>query len=474
MHRFGAPESASPEEGKGIMPRLLTDTLIGALRKREGRLEVADSVAPGLRLRRTLKGDLVWSLWYRRRKEPFTATRFKLGTYSTDPEQGLTLAAARIKARAWASKIEEGADPQGSLQTDRATERKRRRAPKPSTVADIVNGALGKWGTKALALRPATMAEWKRRAEADILTAPFAKSPAHTLDPEAVEEWLSGMMESRSGHVANSARTVLLRCFSWACEQKKLADPNGIKLRRSPIADVAKPDSDAEKKISEHTLDADGLRAVMLALDEIDAEGPTYRQAYADATRLLLLTGVRRSAVLGLQRGELKKLETDEAQWLIPEARSKSGKEHLVPLSEEAERIILRRMDAVRTEHLFPQLDDVGKAIERPMFWSSHFVNDLKRRANRIHGAKLPAWKIHSFRSALSTLGREEDALAFDGEVIRWLLGHSTGTRIDRAYDRSTLIKQRRKALEKWARWLDGLKREEAGSEKVVMMKGRA
>lgn len=458
------------------MPRLLTDTLIGALRKREGRLEVADSVAPGLRLRRTLKGDLVWSLWYRRRKEPFTATRFKLGTYSTDPDQGLTLAAARIKARAWASKIEEeGADPQGSLQAKRQAERTRQKAPKPSTVADIVTGALGVWGKKALSLRPATMAEWKRRAQTDILPAPFAKSPAHSLDPEAVEEWLSGMMETRSGHVANSARTVLLRCFSWACEQKKLADSNGIKLRRSPIADVAKPDSDAEKKISEHTLHADGLRAVMLALDEISAEGLAYRQAYADATRLLLLTGVRRSAVLGLRRGEVTKLGTDQAQWLIPEARSKSGKEHLVPLSEEAERIILRRMDAVRTAYLFPQLDDDGETpIERPMFWSSHFVNDLKRRANRIHGAKLPAWKIHSFRSALSTLGREEEALAFDGEVIRWLLGHSTGTRIDRAYDRSTLIKQRRKALESWARWLDGLKSERGEGAKVLPMRARA
>jgi len=456
------------------MPRLLTDAFIGSLRKREGRLEVADSVAPGLRLRRTLKGDLVWSLWYRRRKEPFTATRYKLGTYSADPAQGLTLAAARASARAWASKIEkDGADPQGSLQTDRETERKRRRAPKPSTVADIVEGALGKWGTKkALALRPATLKEWKRRAEADILTAPFAKSPAHALDPEAVEEWLSDMMESRSGHVANSARTVLLRCFSWACEMKKLADPNGVKLRRSPIADVAKPDASAEKKISDHTLDAKGLRAVMLSLDEISAEGLPYRQAYADATRLLLLTGVRRSAVVGLRRGEVTKLGTDEAQWLVPEARSKSGKEHLVPLSEEAERIILRRMDEVRTECLFPQLDEDGKALERPMFWSSHFVNDLKRRADRIYGAKLPVWKIHSFRSALSTLGREERALSFDGEVIRWLLGHSTGSRVDRAYDRSTLIEKRREALAKWARWLDGVKSEEAGGAKVLPFAG--
>lgn len=458
------------------MPRLLTDALIGTLRKREGRSEVADSNAPGLRLRRTLDGDLVWSLWYRRRVEPFTATRYKLGVYSTDPKHGLTLAAARAEAKRLSGRISgpEKYDPRGELVAEQAAAALRQKAPKPSTVADIVNGALGAWGKEALSLRPATMKEWRRRAKVDILPVRFSKLPAHALDPEAVEEWLSGIMKARSGHTANSTRTVLLRCFSWAVEKGKLRDATGGKIRRSPIADVAKPDGEAEKVISKHKLDADGLRAVMLALDEIEAEGLPYRQAYADAARLLLLTGVRRSAVLGLQRGEAKKLGTDAAVWEIPEARSKGGKDHLVPLSEEAERIILRRMDAVTTKHLFPQLDDDGNLVDRPMFWSSHFVNDLKRRANRINGEPLPVWKIHSFRQALKTLGREERALRFDSDVIKWLLGHLVGTRVDRAYDRTTLIDERREALAKWARWLDRLKRGADQGATVVSMRARA
>jgi hypothetical protein len=108
------------------------------------------------------------------------------------------------------------------------------------------------------------------------------------------------------------------------------------------------------------------------------------------------------------------------------------------------------------------------------MFWSSHFVNDLKRRANRIHGEPLPVWKVHSFRSALSTLGREEEALGLDGDVIRWLLGHSAGTKVERAYNRATLLPQRRRALAKWARWLERLKREETRGAKVVSIRGRA
>lgn len=86
---------------------------------------------------------------------------------------------------------------------------------------------------------------------------------AAMLKPSEVEEWLAGIAE-RSGHSANSARTVLLRCFSWAVERKILA--------ASPIAGGPKPDAVAEKKQSERILAADELRAVLLALDEIEAE----------------------------------------------------------------------------------------------------------------------------------------------------------------------------------------------------------
>lgn len=442
------------------MPRSLTDALIGSLRKREGRLEVADSVAPGLRLRRTLEGDLVWSLWYRRRRAPFTATRYRLGTYSPDPEKGLTLAAARTEARAWASKIEKhGADPQGDLQAKREDERERRRAPKPQTVAGLVEKALPKLG-----LRPATLKEWTRRLKADILPAPFSSKAAAALRPSEVEEWLAGIAE-RSGHSANSARTVLLRCYSWAVERKIFT--------ASPIADVPKPDAKADGKQSERVLAADELRAVLLALDEIEAEGFVSRIAYANAARLLLLTGVRRSAVLGMKRDEVEGLGTPGARWVVPGDRSKNGKPHLVPLSTQAERLIERRLAAVTTAHLFPQYGKNAEAIEKPMTWSSHFVEDLKARAARVLGRKMETWKVHGFRSSLATHSRE--VLKIGGDVVSLLLSHTPpGARITRVYDRSDLLEERRAALIAWARWLDGLKSEEGEGAKVLPMRARA
>lgn len=438
------------------MPTFLTDSLISSLRKRAGRFEVADSGATGLRLRRTHSGDLVWSLWYRRRNLPGSATRYRLGKYAPPGGKGLTLAAARKDAKEWSAKIEKGGDPQGDLQTVRERERERRRAPKPHSVADLVAKALPK-----LKLRPATLREWTRRLKTDIVPAPFANKAAASLTPSDVESWLARIAE-RSGHSANSARTVLLRCYSWAVERKLLAF--------SPIAGVPKPDQEADEKQSERVLAADELQAVLLALDEIDAGGIVTRLAYVDATRLLLLSGVRRSAVLGMRRSEVEGLGTPEARWVVPGDRSKNGKPHVVPLSVQASRVIERRLASVATEHLFPQYEIEGvtiekrKPIEKPMTWSSRFVEDLKARANRILGRKMDRWKVHGFRSSLATHSRE--SLKVSGDVVSMLLSHTPpGARITRVYDRSELLDERRSALFAWARWLDRVKTDTRGGQ---------
>jgi len=385
---------------------------------------------------------------------PGSATRYRLGKYAPLGGKGLTLAAARKDAKEWSAKIEKGGDPQGDLQTVRERERERRRAPKPHTVAEIVARALPK-----LKLRPATLREWTRRMNTDILPASFAKRPAESLGPHEVESWLARIAE-RSGHSANSARTVLLRCYSWAVERKLLAV--------SPIAGVPKPDQEADEKQSERVLSAEELRAVLLALDEIEAEGTASRIAYANAARLLLLTGVRRSAVLGMKRSEVEGLGSPVARWIVPGDRSKNARPHVVPLSAQAARIIEHRLAAVETAHLFPQYQTGSDPLDMPMTWSSRFVEDLKNRSARLLGRNMEQWKVHGFRSSLATHCRE--SLKVSGDVVSMLLSHTPpGARITRVYDRSELLDERRAALTAWARWLDRVKSNEKSGMVVEM-----
>ncbi len=163
-----------------------------------------------------------------------------------------------------------------------------------------------------------------------------------------------------------------------------------------------------------------------------------------------------------MKRDEVEGLGTPGARWVVPGDRSKNGKPHLVPLSTQAARIVERRLDAVGTAHLFPQYRSDGDAIEKPMTWSSAFVEDMKARASRILGRKMEAWKVHGFRSSLATHSRE--VLKVGGDVVSLLLSHTPpGARITRVYDRSDLLDERRAALIVWARWLDQLKAAEPG-----------
>ena len=65
--------------------------------------------------------------------------------------------------------------------------------------------------------------------------------------------------------------------------------------------------------------------------------------AYRDALRLVLLTGQRPGEVIGIRAEEV---DIAKAVWRIPAARVKNKRDHIVPLTGEALRILRQLMDA--------------------------------------------------------------------------------------------------------------------------------
>ena len=75
------------------------------------------------------------------------------------------------------------------------------------------------------------------------------------------------------------------------------------------------------------------------------------------ALRLVLLTGTRVSEVAGLCRAELDRVgERDHAAWIIPSSRTKSGRDHLIPLVPLAADIVLELLAELKAddEYLLP------------------------------------------------------------------------------------------------------------------------
>jgi integrase len=159
------------------------------------------------------------------------------------------------------------------------------------------------------------------------------------------------------------------------------------------------------------------------------------RSVAAYALELLILTGVRTNEVLGAKWSEI---DVANAVWTIPKERMKTGREHRVPLSQAAMRIVEAMGAARRSEFVFPSPRREGRL--------SHIV--LQKVM-----AKLGAhYTVHGFRSSLRDWAGDETD--FPREVCEGVLAHVVGG-VEGAYRRSDALEKRRVLLGAWVGYVE-------------------
>ena len=204
--------------------------------------------------------------------------------------------------------------------------------------------------------------------------------------------------------------------------ERRLANAFRGSLSANPFEHV--PTSPAVRR--DRVLSDDEIRSVWKATG-----GPG---AFNAIVRALLLTGQRREEVSGLTWDEL---DQDLSAWTLPAARSKNGKPHVVPLSEEMQ-TLLRAQPArsKETDLVFPG--------ERSVFsgWSKS-----KARLDRRSG--VPDWTLHDLRRTMAT-GLQK--LGVRLEVTEAVLNHVSGSRagIVGVYQRHEWADEKRAALNAW------------------------
>jgi integrase len=160
--------------------------------------------------------------------------------------------------------------------------------------------------------------------------------------------------------------------------------------------------------------------------------------------------------------GELRAAEWSEfdlanAEWRIPGARMKRGEPHLVPLARQALAILREAEPLARGgRYLFPSL----RTRDRPM--SNNTINAALRRL----GYTSEEQTGHGFRTMASTLLNEQ---GFPPDVIELQLAHAERNKVRAAYNKAQRLPERRKMMQAWADYLDGLR---AGGQ-VVPIKRR-
>ena len=159
-----------------------------------------------------------------------------------------------------------------------------------------------------------------------------------------------------------------------------------------------------------------------------------------------------------LQKAEWAEFDLDAAEWNIPAARMKTKQPHLVPLATQAV-AILRDLYQVTGEgkYLFPSL----RSSKRPM------SNVAMLAAFRRMGFEKEEMTTHGFRAMARTI--LDEVLQFRPDFIEHQLAHAVRDPNGRAYNRTAHLAERRKMMQTWADYLEGLK---SGAKVIPIKRG--
>jgi hypothetical protein len=153
-----------------------------------------------------------------------------------------------------------------------------------------------------------------------------------------------------------------------------------------------------------------------------------------------------------LRAAEWSEIDLQTAEWRVPAARMKMRERHIVPLVCPSGRHPPRTSQRDRKgRYLFPS----PRTSDRPMS-----VNTVNAALGRLGYAR-DEMTGHGFRAMACTCLNE---LGWHPDVIELQMAHAERNKVRAAYNRAERLAERRKMMQAWADYLDGLR---GGSREV-------
>jgi len=250
---------------------------------------------------------------------------------------------------------------------------------------------------------------------------------------------------------ANRTLTVLRRMFRFAVGQAI--------IDVSPCNQVEAPSAENER---DRALSEDEIRLLWPALDTAPMETNARR-----ILRLMLVTGQRKAEVMGIHEREI---DYDKRLWTLPAERAKNGREHLMPLSSLALEILTESAPN-EAGYLFPS-SFTGKPYRgQSIDHATRFLFDPRPQKKAHHKSARPPlaglmerFTPHDLRRTVATRMREFGISRGD---VKMVLNHLESD-VTARYDRYDGITEKRRALELWAKRLEGIIAGERAARNVV------
>lgn len=278
-------------------------------------------------------------------------------TFTIGEHGKFTAEQARIRARDILNSVASGDDPNTEKQDARAA----------ITVSDLIEV----WLRDGPVARPNKRA-WSWATDKSRLIRHASPTIGRLLVPEVTRKDVERMqariaagdtaIDTRTGKrgraiatggrlVAGNTVVCVSAMFGWAVEQG-LAQTN-------PCLGVRRAKAEPRTRFLTRA-ETDALIGALIDMEREHALLP----AHADAIRLLLLTGARKSEILGLRWSEIDL----ERRWIkLPAARSKTGVREPIRLAEAAVEILARQKR--ETEFVFPAHSATGHMVGLPRAW---------------------------------------------------------------------------------------------------------
>jgi integrase len=253
---------------------------------------------------------------------------------------------------------------------------------------------------------------------------------ARTIEPHEVIELLDKIVDRGAPVMANRAAAILTQLFKFGVHRRI--------VNASPVQLLYRPGG--KEKPRERSLTDDELKAFLR-----DPKAATRFERLAHAMTLLLLTGQRRGELAAAKWSEI---DLKAKTWLVPPENSKTGRGHIVPLSEWAvtEFQALKKL-AKRSAFVLPAN---GGSIPAD---AKLLTRGVARCQERMTELGIDAFTLHDLRRTCRTgLSR----LKIQPHIAERVLNHAQ-EKIAGTYDVWEYADEKRAALDGWAAHLEGL-----------------
>jgi integrase len=415
-----------------------TSRQIASLKPKPTRYEIREPGRTGLIIRITPDGTKTFTYRYR-----FNGgqRRLVLGTYPGDG-----LADARVALADAKKKVDAGEDPAALVAETRQKDRD------VLTVSDLIEEYITRHAKKTM--RPITAREDERMLRRDVLPHWRARL-ATTITRRDIITLLDRIEDRGAPTMRNRVAGVLNRLFFFALDRGIVEASPAIRIRR------------LQEQARTQFLSKDQIRSFWHGLDKVKLT-PILRVAL----RWLVVMGQRRGESAGARRDEI---DETARLWRIPAERTKSDRDHIIPLPGIAMRLLAdvdrarvraqptrlnrkdrRPYDPTPSPWLFPSVRH-----DRPI--TPHALTHALTRHRVVLG--IGDCTIHDLRRTFATWHGE---LGTPPDILSSLLSHAPNTITKQVYDHSTGLEPKRQWMEKWSAWLERVLAGEEVKENVI------